>query len=200
MSIASEQPAVAHRRSRVPAPQHELICESYADLHRIALVHIRGERRDIRPQAASLVHDAYLRISAWNVTRFNDRQHFFAAYSRVMKRILVDEARRRAAAKRGGEAGQVTLDDRTCLSNARSETPAEEDRIALERVLQRFAELEPRRYQVVQLRFYEGLTEEEIAAELAISLRTVKRDWLFAREWLHRELTARQMDAVVAVA
>ena len=156
----------------------------HAELHHIAERHMQREREDHTLQPTVLVHEAILRLTGSSRTDFNDRIHFYRAASQVMRRVLVDHARARQAAKRGGGL-RVTLDE-----NLADRSAGDVDMLVLDEALTRLAAAEPRWAQVVELRFFTGLGIEETAEALEISPATVKRDWQFARAWLARELGA----------
>jgi RNA polymerase sigma factor (TIGR02999 family) len=155
----------------------------YDELHRIAHRHLRLERTGHTLGTTALVHEAYLRLVDQTRVRWADRTHFFAVAARVMRRVLVDYARRYRAAKRGGNARAVDLDVADVPLEERSEAL-----IALDEALERLAELNPRLSRVVECRFFGGMTEEETAEALGVTARTVRRDWVKARGWLSREL------------
>jgi RNA polymerase sigma factor (TIGR02999 family) len=160
----------------------------YQQLHRMAAAHMRGERSGHPLQTTALVHEAYLRLHRHDAVRWHNRGHFYAMASRVMRHVLVDYARARRQQKR--DAGrEVGLDEALMISSAR---PL--DVIALDEALTDLASLDPRQSRVVELRFFGGLTEQEIADVLNVSPRTVSSDWRLARAWLLRELT-RSRDA-----
>ena len=155
----------------------------YRELHQIAQRHMAGERADHTLQPTALVNEAFLRLLGGTQTAFEDRTHFLRTASQAMRRVLVDHARARNAAKRGATL-QVTLDD------VADSAPANiVDMIALDDALTRLSAADPRVAQVVELRFFGGLEVPEIAAILATSPATVKRDWRFAKAWLSRELS-----------
>ncbi|MBL0169568.1 MAG: sigma-70 family RNA polymerase sigma factor [Gemmatimonadaceae bacterium] len=154
----------------------------YAELHVIAERHMARERDDHTLQPTALVHEAYVRLAHGAAIDASGRLHFLRLASQVMRRVLVDHARARQAAKRGGML-LVTLDE----SAAGHETPLL-DLLALDDALTRLAEAEPRWAEVVALRFFAGLEITEIAETMEISTATVKRDWRFARAWLARAL------------
>lgn len=155
----------------------------YADLERIASRQLRREHGARTLMTQGLVNEAYLRLVDQAKPDWRDRAHFFAIAARVMRQVLVDYARRRKAAKRGGDWDRVTL------SSADPAFDVEiDDVLALDAALDRLEELEPRLRQVVECRFFAGMAEEEIAAALGVSTRTVQRDWMKARAWLHKEL------------
>ena len=157
----------------------------YDELHRLAVHLMRGEQLSITLQPTALVHEAWIRLVKQHSAQFNDRAHFFAIAVRLMRRVLVDEARRRSAAKRDGGV-QESID------NIDIEAPVIDNADEVLRVheaLEKFALLHERQAQVVELRFFAGLTIEEIAALIGKSEPTVKRDWVIARAWLQRELS-----------
>lgn len=155
----------------------------YQELRRIADRALGHERQGHTLQATALVHEAYLRLVGQHSPHFQNRAHFFAIASQMVRRILVDHARRRASIKRG--AGEVTvLLDPDVAADAPSV-----DALALDEVLTRLTDLDPQQARIVELRFFGGLTVEETAEVLGISPRTVKRDWSMARAWLRREMS-----------
>jgi RNA polymerase sigma factor (TIGR02999 family) len=155
----------------------------YDQLRRLAAAALRRERADHTLQPTALVHEAFLRLSATSDAPWHDRTHFVALAARVMRRVLVDHARGRNARKRGSGEVRVSLDE--------IDVPAATsgvDLVALDDVLGRLAEFDPRQARIVELRFFGGLTVEETAALIDTSDRTVKREWQMARAWLKREL------------
>jgi RNA polymerase sigma factor (TIGR02999 family) len=164
----------------------ELIPLVYAQLHRLAARHMARERTDHSLQATALVNEAYLRLVDQRQARWQNRAHFFALASRIMRRILVDHARRRGYVKHGGDAHQVSLDDAMIVS--KSTAP---DVVALDDALNSLAAIDPRKSQVVELRYFGGLSIEEAAEVLKVSPITVRRDWNTAKAWLYRELNLR---------
>jgi len=156
----------------------------YDHLHRLAASYMSGERPDHTLQATGLVNEAYLRLVSQETTQWRDRRHFFGIAARLMRQILVEHARARYAAKRGGAAQTfVSMEEEPDLSSARSR-----ELLQLDDALQCLDRLDPQQARVVELRFFGGLTVEETAEVLGISPRTVKRDWAVARAWLHGEL------------
>jgi RNA polymerase sigma factor (TIGR02999 family) len=155
----------------------------YDELRRIAHRQLGSERPDHTLQTTALVHEAYLKLVDQTRAQLTDRAHFFAVAARAMRRILVDYARRHRALKRGGAAGSVSLSGAALIADERSDTL-----VALDEALTRLAELDARLSQVVECRFFGGLTEEETAEALAVTARTIRRDWVKAKGWLHREL------------
>ena len=157
----------------------------YRELHRLARHYMSQERPGHTLQATALVHEAYVRLVDVNRMRWQNRAHFFAVSAQMMRRILVEFARRRHREKRGGNAVQVTLHD--ALSVSADKAP---DLVALDDALSAMTEMDPRMSQVVELRFFGGLSVEETAEVLKISPETVMRDWKSAKVWLLRELSA----------
>ena len=159
----------------------------YAELHRLARGYMHRENPGHLLQTTALVNEAYLRLVDQQDLRWQNRAHFFAIAAQLMRRILVDFARARHAAKRGGVAHQVTFDEAAIISTER-----DADFIALDDALQNLAAIDPRKSQIVELRFFGGLSVEETAEVLKLSPRTVTREWNLARAWLHRELSRKQ--------
>ena len=155
----------------------------HRELKRIARNFMRRQNVGHTLQTTALVNEAFVRLVDSDKVNWQDRSHFFAISARLMRRVLVDAARRKNSAKRGGERVQVTLADDVKTSNA-----DQVDVVAIDEALKRLAELNQRQCQIVELRYFGGLTEDEIAETLEISARTVRRDWNLARAWLYREL------------
>lgn len=155
----------------------------HAELHRIARRCMTGERVGHSLQATALVNEAYLRLIDVQHVRWQDRAHFLAMSARLMRRILVDYARAKGYQKRGGGAVRVTLDE----PHLGAIEPGK-DLVALDDALGALAKVDDRKSRVVELRYFGGLTVEESAAVLNVSVETVKRDWKFAKAWLLREL------------
>jgi len=155
----------------------------YEELHRLAHRYMRGERAGHTLQTTALVNEAYTRLIDWKNVRWQNRAHFFGVSAELMRRILVDFARARGYQKRGGGMRAVTLSNAINVSSEKGV-----DLIALDEALSALAELDPRQSKVVELRFFGGLTNEEAAEVLKVSVATVRRDWSLARAWLHREL------------
>lgn len=160
-----------------------LLAALYDDLHRLAQKHLRSERPDHTLQPTALVHEAYLRLVDQRSTTWTDRLHFFAVASRVIRRILVDHARADLALKRGGGRTRIPLDDVDLGGGER-----ELDMLALDEALEELTALDAQQAQVVELRFFGGLTVPEVATVLSTSPRTVDRDWQCARAWLYCRL------------
>jgi RNA polymerase sigma-70 factor (ECF subfamily) len=156
----------------------------YEELRRLAHSCMRGERPNHTLQTTALVNEAYLRLADYQGIRGRERTQFFALAARLMRRVLVDHARTRGRQKRGGQAQRIALDEVTILSPGRSR-----ELLALDEALNRLAEIDPRKSQVVELRFFGGLKNEEIAEMLEVTVKTVTRDWQIAEAWLRRELT-----------
>ena len=154
----------------------------YDQLRRIAHRYVQRERNGHTLQTSALVNEAYLRLAGQDVV-WQNRAHFFAVTARVMRHILIDHARRRRFAKHGGEARQVPLEEASAMSAERAA-----ELIALEEALDELAQLDQRKSQVVELRYFGGLNLEETAEVLQISLMTVRRDWRAAKAWLYRRL------------
>ncbi len=155
----------------------------YRTLKRIAGHHLKNERAGQTLQATALVHEAYLELIDITSVDWQHRAHFFAVSAQIMRHILLDRARRRVAAKRGGDAERVNLDELPDLGGSRAK-----ELIALEDALNALAAIDARKARVVELRFFGGLSVEETAEVLAVSPETVMRDWKFARSWLQAEL------------
>lgn len=155
----------------------------YEELHRLAHRYISRERPGNTLQTTALAHEAYLRLIDAKSVRWQNRAHFFAVAAQTMRRILVDLARARHSLKCGGGAQQISLDAVLVISPERGA-----DMLALDEALSRLAALNPRQSQVVELRYFGGLTDEEVGEVLKISPRTVRSDWRLAKAWLYREL------------
>lgn len=156
----------------------------YAQLRRLARRYLRNERPDHTFQSSDLVHEAYLRMVDQRSASWQDRAHFFAVSASMMRRILVDHARARHAEKRGGGTAALTLNE--AIGNARRKSI---ELVALDDALQELARLDERQSQIVEMRFFAGLSIDETAEVLGISKATANRDWVTARAWLSRELT-----------
>jgi RNA polymerase sigma-70 factor (ECF subfamily) len=155
----------------------------YHELRRLATHYMRSERAGHTMQATALVNEAYLRLIEVDHVQWQNRAHFFAMAARLMRRILVDAARSRGYQKRGGGAIMVPFEEALEVSNE-----PDQDLVALDEALTALGAVDPRKSQVVEMRFFAGLSLEETAAALHISRDTVKRDWKFAKLWLLREL------------
>lgn len=156
----------------------------YDELRRIARRHMRRQSAGHTFQTTELIHEAYLKIVAGGNHSFNDRAHFFGVAARAMRHILVDYARSKSSQKRGGWQERVTLEDSLGLgSNASNEI------VRLNDAMNELASLDERKFRVVELKYFGGLTNDEVATVLKISPETVKRDWRFSRTWLLKELS-----------
>ena len=155
----------------------------YNELRHLAAHYMRRERPDHTLQATALVHEAYLRLANQRDVTWQNRAHFFAVAGSLMRRILVDHARVHRRSKRGGTQHKISLEDVLLFSEAQSE-----ELIELDSALSLLAKELPRQSQIVELRFFGGLSVEEIAEVLKVSPKTVKRDWSVARAWLYREI------------
>jgi len=164
----------------------ELMTLVYADLKRLASSLLRGERRGHTLSPTDLVHEAYTRMVDQTRVTWRGRTHFYAIGAQAMRRILVDHARRHGRTRHGGDLKRVTLEIGAIAGSEDSLSP--EVLIALDDALNKLAEIDPREARVVELRFFVGLSNEEIAEVLDLSVRSVARDWMHARTWLRREL------------
>ena len=156
----------------------------YPELRLMARRYMKNQSQGNTLQATALVHEVYLRLVDVTKVEWRQRAQFFAMAAQMMRRILVDAARARGAHKRGGAAVKVNLDETALLSSA-----PDRSILALDEALTAFSQVAPRQAKVVELRYFGGLTEEEIVAVLKISPRTVRRDWDLAKAWLLRELS-----------
>jgi len=156
----------------------------YKELRRLAHVHLQKERPDHTLQSAALVHEAYLRLIGLSAPQWESRTHFFAIAAQLMRQILVDYARRHTAKKRGGSLCKVSLNDATTASPLK-----DVDVVAVDDALKTLAKIDARQSRVVELRFFAGLSLQEISEAMEIAPATVQRDWTAARAWLHREIS-----------
>lgn len=184
----SVRPGVTEVLQRIsggdPGAVDRLLPLVYDELRALARREMRRERSDHTLQPTALVHEAYLKLARLNRLEWRDRAHFFAAAAGTMRRVLVSHARRKRAEKRGGGAKDVPLENVVLAARERPE-----DVLALDEALARLADLDSRQAQVVECRFFAGMSVPETAEALGISPATVKRDWTAARAWLNRELT-----------
>lgn len=156
----------------------------YGELHRMAYRYIARERDDVSMQATGLVNEICVRLLGWDSVRWKNRGHFFGVSAQMMRRVLVDIARRRDAGRRGGpRVVHVPVEDVDLPEEAQ-----DMDLVGLDRALDELAVRDARKARVVELKFFGGLSMEEIAEELGVSLRTAHNDWAFARAWLYRSL------------
>lgn len=156
----------------------------YEDLRRLAGVYMKNERGEHTLQATALVHEAYIRLVDWKNVSWQNRAQFFAVAAGVMRKILIDHARKKKAGKRGGQ--KIALDEAVSYTSEK-----EFDVLALEEALQDLEKIDRRQAKIVELRFFGGLSIEETAHVLEISETTVRREWTFAKAWFQRELTDR---------
>lgn len=169
-----------------PAALEELTPLVQQELHRLAVRYMAGEQPGHILRPTALVNEAYVRLVDWKDVRWQNRAHFFAMAAQIMRRILVDMARARRRVKRGHGRLQVTLSEAANVAVAQSA-----DVVSLDDALKTLQALDPRKSQVVELRFFAGLSLQEIAEVLGVSVGTVRRDWSLARAWLNRELSRR---------
>lgn len=169
------------------AALEQLLPRVYGELRRLARQRLRRERAGHTLAATDIVHEAFLKLLPVGCVDWRDRAHFFAVASRAMRNVLIDHAVRRGAVKRGGGVRVLPIDDET---DAAAEQPLD-DLIDLSEALGRLERLDARQAQVVECRFFGGLSLEETAEALNTSAATVSRDWTFARAWLHNELATR---------
>jgi RNA polymerase sigma factor (TIGR02999 family) len=162
----------------------ELLPLIYRELRRRAAAYLRRERADHTLQPTALVHEAYLRLLGQQRVRWQNRAHFFGIAAQMMRRVLVDYARTRHAAKRPAPAFKVALDDRLATVK-----PRECELLLIDQALSELACLDPRQAQIVELRYFGGLSEQEVATMLSVSRATVTREWQTARAWLYRRMT-----------
>jgi RNA polymerase sigma factor (TIGR02999 family) len=156
----------------------------YDEFRALAARHLRHERPNHTLQPTALVHEAYLRLIDQTRVDWQGRTHFFAIGAQAIRRILVDHARQRKRQKRGGGAGRVTLDEAVALAPQR-----EEEILALDEAMEKLAKLDSRQAEVVEMRFFAGMSVEEVSEVLGVSKRTIEGDWTMARAWLMRELS-----------
>ena len=166
------------------AAAQRLLPMIYDEFRALAARYLGRERAGHTLEPTALVHEAYMRLVDQSRVNWQGRTHFFAVGAQLMRRILVDHARHKHRVKRGGGRQRITLDEHVAISPQR-----DEDLLALDEALQKLAELDPRQAQVVELRFFGGLSVEEVATVLGVSKRTVEADWTMVRAWLRRELS-----------
>ena len=163
--------------------EEALIALVYVELHRLALLRLKAERPGHTLQPTALVNEAYLRLCRSREIDWQNRAHFYCVAARIMRQILVDYARQHNAQKRNEGTSAIPLEQAISISSAQSLTALEVDDL-----LRRLALVSERQAQVVEMRFFGGMSEEEVAAILGKSVRTIRRDWLMARAWLHEQL------------
>lgn len=166
------------------AALEELMPLVYDELRRLASHYLRRERSDHTLQSTALVHEAYLRLAGGDAPQWQNRAHFFGVAAHIMRQILVEHARGHCAAKRGGNACKLALDDAVALPQQ-----IDVDVVALDKALNELSNLDAQQGRIVELRFFGGLTIEDTSEVLGISPATVKRDWVTARAWLYRAMT-----------
>ena len=164
----------------------ELIGIVYDDLRRVAARYMRSEQPGHTLQATALVHEAFLRLTKEQGRTWDNRAHFFGIAAQIMRNLLVDHARASRRVKRGGEQVEVSLTANAELINADPD-----QLLIIDSALKRLADIDPRASRIVELRYFVGLNNEEIATVLGVSEKTVKRDWSAAKAWLHAELRTR---------
>jgi RNA polymerase sigma-70 factor (ECF subfamily) len=164
----------------VPAQLMPLV---YEELRRLAHLYMRREKPGHTLETSALVNEAYVRLVGQNNIQWESRAHFFGIAAQLMRQILVDQARRRNAAKRGGDAIRVSLNDAMIVAHEQSASV-----IALDDALKSLEEIDPRKGRIVELRFFGGMSIEETAAALRVSPGTVMREWTFIRAWLRKEM------------
>lgn len=173
-----------------PHAAEQLLPLVYAELRRLAAARMSHEKPGQTLEATALVHEAFVRlVDVDQVQHWNSRGHFFAAAAEAMRRILVDNARRKRRPKHGGDLVRVELDEARCGGG-----PSDDDLLALNEALDRLAEREPAKAELVKLRFFAGLSLDEAAAALGISRATAKRYWTYARAWLYTQVEGGEPD------
>jgi RNA polymerase sigma-70 factor (ECF subfamily) len=174
--------------SRVPGPDapqvDELVPLVYAELRRLAANYLRREPAGHTLQPTALVHEAFLKLAAQKRVDWHGRTHVLAIGAQAMRRILVDHAKRKKRTKRGGKLQRIALDESATLSPER-----DEDLLAVDEALERLAAIDERQAAIVELRFFGGLSVEEVAEALGLSKRTIEHEWTMVRAWLRRELS-----------
>jgi RNA polymerase sigma factor (TIGR02999 family) len=167
--------------------QEKLMPLVYDELRRRASAYLRHERTDHTLQPTALVHEAYLKLIGQERVVWQNRAHFYGIAAQMMRRILVDHARGHDRDKRFGNAVRVVLDDRIGTAD-----PPDCELLLLDQALEELAAIDPKQAQIVELRYFGGLTESEVATVLTVSRSTVTREWLIAKGWLYRRITSRQ--------
>lgn len=184
--VTSVTDCLARLRAGEPRALDQLLPLVYQELRALAGAQLRGEETGHTLGATALVHEAYVRLAEREQLDVRDRSHFFAIAARSMRQVLIDHARTRKRQKRGGGVRPTSLE---AVENLVGDAAADE-LLALDEALDRLAQASPRAAQVVERRFFAGLTLEETAASLDVSLKTVQRDWIQARAWLRKEVAA----------
>ena len=162
----------------------DLVPLVYRELRRRAAAYLRRERRDHTLQPTALVHEAFVRLVGQNRVAWQSRVHFFAVAAQMMRRVLVDHARERLRSKRQGNVVRVALEDDIAVA-----TPPDAEILSLDIALEDLTRLDARQGQIVELRYFGGLSEQEVAAVMSLSRATVSREWQTARAWLYRRMT-----------
>lgn len=176
---------LANLRSGENQAHDQLFPIVYNELRKIAANYMRRERNDHTLQATALVHEAYMQLVDQTRVTWQSRAHFFGVAAQLMRRILVDHARTQNALKRGGDAQKISLDDSVGLAAG---PPVAFDE--LDEALNRLQELDPNQAKIIELRFFGGLTVEEVSEVIGSSTATIEREWRMAKAWLHNQLTA----------
>jgi RNA polymerase sigma factor (TIGR02999 family) len=164
--------------------EERLFADVYTELRALAARYLHRERKSHTLQPTALVHEAYLKLVGQTHVDWQGRAHFLAIAAQIMRQILVDHARRHRAAKRGGDRHRITLDDNLLIESHRNV-----DLLALEDALAKITKLDPRQAQMIELRFFGGLSIAEVAKVMGMSQRSVEREWTMVRAWLRRELS-----------
>ena len=172
------------------AAREQLMSVVYEELHRLARRYMRNESPGHTLQTSALVNEAFIRLVDQKNVHWQNRSHFFGIAAQMMRRILVDYARSRNYAKRGGGARQVSLDEGLVASEERSA-----EVVAVHEALEELAKIDPRKAQVVELKFFGGLTIDEVAEVVGVSPATVALDWTMAKAWLRREISREASDS-----
>ncbi len=175
-----------------PEALEKLLPTIYAELRRLAQSYMRKENAGHTLQPTALVHEAYFRLIDQKEVQWQNRAHFFGIAAQLMRRILIDHARARKAEKRGGSHTEVAFDEKFHSGDAPEQAP---DLLAIDAALEKLTVLNSRQAKVVELRYFGGLSVEEIAVALESSPATVKRDWTVAKAWLYRELSGAEEEA-----
>ena len=165
----------------------------YKELRNLAHNFLYRERPGHTLQTTALVHEAYLKLIDQNDARWQNRAHFFAIAAQAMRRILIDSARKHAAAKRGGPQEELSLDEVADIA-----LEPDGNLLKLDEALNQLAKIDPRQSRIVELRYFGGLTIEETAEVTSVSPATVKREWMMARAWLHQEISESELDQTLA--
>src|SRR6266849_6939763 len=162
----------------------ELVPQVYDELHRLASFYLQSERVDHTLQTTALVHEAYLRLVDQKQVEWSNRSHFFGVAAQMMRRILVDHARKHASLKRGGSFARISLEQAAVFSRERPR-----ELIVVDELLTRLASLDPQGSRIVELRFFAGLSLEETAEVMGLSIARVRREWSATKAWLTREMS-----------